>query len=105
MQNERALWTVLRPAAEADTTDDMSPIPAARTTAPRVVIVGAGFGGLSAAAALGNRPVDVLVLNRTAYHGFWMMLYQVAGAQVSPETIATPVRTHVRGYHNVRFQQ
>jgi NADH:ubiquinone reductase (H+-translocating) len=105
MLNELALWTVLRPTVLADLAEDTEPAHAGRTGCPRVVIVGAGFAGLNAAAALGNRPVDVLVLNRTTYHGFWMMLYQVAGAQVSPETIATPVRTRLRRYRNVRFQQ
>jgi NADH dehydrogenase len=71
---------------------------------PRVVIVGAGFGGINAARALGNRDVDVLVLNRTNYHGFWMMLYQVAAAQIEPEAIARPVRALLRRYRNVQFQ-
>ncbi|HEU5098657.1 MAG TPA: NAD(P)/FAD-dependent oxidoreductase [Roseiflexaceae bacterium] len=71
---------------------------------PRVVIVGAGFGGINAARALGNRDVDVLVLNRTNYHGFWMMLYQVASAQIEPEVIAQPVRAMLRRYHNVQFR-
>jgi NADH:ubiquinone reductase (H+-translocating) len=71
---------------------------------PRVVIVGGGFGGISAAKALGNSEADVLVLSRTNYHGFWMMLYQVAGAQIEPEAIATPVRKMLRRYRNVRFQ-
>jgi NADH dehydrogenase len=105
MLSELAHWKVMGSAMRADVTGDTGAIGAARTGWPRVVIVGAGFAGLNAAAALGNRPVDVLVLSRTTYHGFWMMLYQVAGAQVSPETIATPVRTRLRRYHNVRFQQ
>ena len=71
---------------------------------PRVVIVGAGFGGLSAARALGNHDVDVLILSRTNYHGFWMMLYQVAAAQLEGEAIATPVRKLLRRYPNIRFQ-
>lgn len=71
---------------------------------PQVVIVGAGFGGINAARALGNRDVDVLVLNRTNYHGFWMMLYQVASSQVEPEVIARPVRAMLRRYRNIQFQ-
>lgn len=77
---------------------------ASATGRPRVVIVGGGFGGLSAARALGNRDVDVLVLSRTSYHGFWMMLYQVAAAQLEPESIATPVRAMLRRFHNTRFR-
>jgi NADH:ubiquinone reductase (H+-translocating) len=48
--------------------------------------------------------VDVLVLNSTNYHGFWMMLYQVASSQVEPEVIARPVRATLRRYRNVQFQ-
>jgi NADH dehydrogenase len=70
---------------------------------PRVVIVGAGFGGMSAAQALGNKPVDVLVLSRTDYHGFWMLLYQVAGGQLEPSTIARPAAAMLRRYRNTRF--
>lgn len=105
MLSELARWKVTGSAIRANLTTDIEPTGAAHTGWPRVVIVGAGFAGLNAAAALGNQPVDVLVLNRTTYHGFWMMLYQVAGSQISPETIATPVRTRLRRYHNVRFQQ
>jgi NADH dehydrogenase len=80
-------------------------LPTARTNPrPRVVIVGAGFGGLSAAYTLGNRDVDVLVLSRTNYHGFWPMLYQVATAEVQPEAIAYPVRGVLRRYHNADFR-
>ena len=71
---------------------------------PRVVIVGGGFGGVSAARALGNRDVDVLLLSRADYHGFWMLLYQVAAAQLEPAAIAAPVRGLLRRYRNVRFQ-
>src|SRR5262245_11075597 len=71
---------------------------------PRVVIVGGGFGGISAARALGNRNVDVLLLSRTNYHGFWMMLYQVAAAQLEPEALASPVRKLLRYYRNTEFR-
>jgi NADH dehydrogenase len=70
---------------------------------PRVVIVGAGFGGLHAARALGNGGVDVLLLDRNNYHGFWPLLYQVATAGLEPEAIAYPVRAIVRRYANVNF--
>ncbi|NJM06213.1 NAD(P)/FAD-dependent oxidoreductase, partial [Candidatus Gracilibacteria bacterium] len=77
------------------------PWPAAR---PRVVIIGAGFGGLSAARALGDSEVDVLVIDRNNYHGFWPLLYQVATAGLEPEAVAYPVRAILRDYRNVRFQ-
>src|SRR3954452_3519544 len=59
---------------------------------PRVVIVGAGFGGLEAAKHLGNEPVCVTVIDRTNYHLFQPLLYQVATAALSPADIAAPVR-------------
>src|SRR5690349_15431669 len=52
----------------------------------RVLIVGAGFGGINAAHALGGKDVDVLILDRNNYHGFWPLLYQVATAALEPES-------------------
>lgn len=71
---------------------------------PRVVVVGAGFGGLNTARTLGNKPVDVLVIDRNNYHGFWPLLYQVATAGLEPESIAKPVRAIFRRYRNVGFR-
>jgi NADH:quinone reductase (non-electrogenic) len=59
---------------------------------PRVVILGAGFGGLNAALALKKAPVDVTVIDRHNYHLFQPLLYQVATAGLSPAQIATPIR-------------
>lgn len=73
-------------------------------TRPRVVIVGAGFGGLNAAQALGNSEVDILLIDRNNYHGFWPLLYQVATAGLEPEAITYPVRAILRKYHNTDFQ-
>lgn len=75
-----------------------------RTRRPRVVIVGAGFGGLNAARTLAKGDVDVLVIDRNNYHGFWPLLYQVATAGLEPEAIAYPVRAIFRKYPNVDFQ-
>jgi NADH dehydrogenase len=74
-----------------------------RTPPPRVVIIGAGFGGLNAARALGGQDVRVLLVDRNNYHGFWPLLYQVATAGLEPESIAYPVRAILRKYRNVRF--
>lgn len=74
-----------------------------RPARPRVVIVGAGFGGLAAARMLAKAPVDVLLINRTNYHGFWPLLYQVATAGLEPESIAYPVRAILRRYRNASF--
>lgn len=64
----------------------------ARPRRPRVVIVGAGFGGLNAAMGLRNANVDVTVIDRRNYHLFQPLLYQVATAGLSPSQIATPIR-------------
>ena len=68
---------------------------------PRVVIVGAGFGGLWAAKALANAPVEVVVIDRENYHLFQPLLYQVATAGLSPADIAAPIRGIVGAYRNV----
>ena len=71
---------------------------------PRVVIVGAGFGGLRVARGLAGRPVDVLVVDQHNYHCFLPLLYQVATAGLEPEEIAQGVRTILRGAPNVQFR-
>ena len=67
---------------------------------PRVVIVGAGFGGLEAAKALSRVAVDVIVLDRQNYHCFQPLLYQVATAALSPAEIAWPIRHMLRQQRN-----
>ena len=62
----------------------------------RVVIIGAGFGGLQAAKKLGGAPVDLTVLDRRNYHLFQPLLYQVATGGLSPGDIAAPVRAVLR---------
>src|SRR5215472_7196588 len=59
---------------------------------PHVVIVGGGFGGLSAAKKLGNKPVRVTLVDRNNYHLFQPMLYQVATSGLVPAEIAAPIR-------------
>ena len=75
-----------------------------RSGRPRVVVVGAGFGGLSVARALARAEVDVLVLDRNNYHGFWPLLYQVATAGLEPESIAYPARAILRQYPRTNFR-
>ena len=59
---------------------------------PRVLIIGGGFGGLSAATALADAPVDVLLVDRSNHHLFQPMLYQLATGIVSDGEIAPPLR-------------
>ena len=72
---------------------------------PRVVIAGAGFGGLTCARALKHAPVDVLMVDRNNYHLFTPLLYQVASALLDPGEIARPVRSLIRPNANVDFKQ
>lgn len=67
---------------------------------PRVVIVGAGFGGLAAARALAGAPVSVTVVDRRNHHLFQPLLYQVATAALSPGDIAYPIRSALRHQSN-----
>ncbi len=68
---------------------------------PHVVIVGAGFGGLACAKALGNAPARVTVIDRANYHLFVPLLYQVATAALSPADIARPIRRILGRYRNI----
>jgi NADH:quinone reductase (non-electrogenic) len=68
---------------------------------PRVVIVGAGFGGLEAAKKLACENVDLTILDRANYHLFQPLLYQVATAALSPADIAAPIRAILHDCKNV----
>ena len=69
---------------------------------PRVVIIGAGFGGLSVARQLAQAPFDVLIVDRHNYHLFQPLLYQVATAGLSPGDIASPIRSILHRQRNAR---
>jgi NADH:ubiquinone reductase (H+-translocating) len=69
---------------------------------PHVVIVGGGFGGLYCARALRNAPVRVTVIDRSNFHLFQPLLYQVATASLSPADIASPIRTILRHQRNAQ---
>jgi len=69
---------------------------------PRIVIVGAGFGGISCAAALRKTNAAVTLIDRANYHLFQPLLYQVATAALSPGDIATPVRQLFRDSFGIR---
>jgi NADH dehydrogenase len=70
---------------------------------PRVVIIGAGFGGLQAAKALANAPVQVMLIDKQNYHLFQPLLYQVATSLLAPTEIAYPVRSIFRHQKNLEF--
>jgi len=69
----------------------------------KVVIIGAGFGGLWVARELANTGFDVILIDKNNYHTFLPLLYQVSAAEIEPEQIASPVRFVVRNFANVRF--
>ena len=69
---------------------------------PRVVIVGGGFGGLSAAKGLAGAPFEVTLIDRNNHHLFQPLLYQVATAGLSPADIASPIRSILGGQRNLR---
>lgn len=73
----------------------------ASKTQPRVVIVGAGFGGLNTARILAREPLQITIVDRKNHHTFQPLLYQVATAGLSPGEIASPIRAIFRGETNV----
>lgn len=75
------------------------------TNPSKVVIVGAGFGGMQAAQSLRGSRADVLLIDQNSYNTFVPLLYQVATAQIAPEMIAYPVRTVLRGRQSARFMR
>ncbi len=69
---------------------------------PRVVIIGGGFGGLSAARALRRAPAEIALIDRRNHHLFQPLLYQVATAGLSATDIAYPIRAILRRQENAR---
>jgi NADH dehydrogenase FAD-containing subunit len=67
---------------------------------PRIIIVGAGFGGLAAAKALKKTPAEILLIDRTNHNLFQPLLYQVATSVLTPSQIATPIRSVLRNQKN-----
>src|SRR3982074_363376 len=76
-------------------------VPNPESRIPSVVIVGGGFGGLNAARALAGATVRVPLDDRTNYHLFQPLLYQVATAALSPGDIASPIRWILRHQQNI----
>lgn len=68
-----------------------------------ILIIGGGFGGLSAAKALRSENVDVTLIDRTNHHLFQPLLYQVATAALAPGDVAQPIRSILRSSKNLRI--
>ncbi len=74
------------------------------TTAPRIAIVGCGFGGLAAAQALAGKGLQVVVFDKNNYHSFQPLLYQVASAGLEADSIAYPIRKIFAKKNDVFFR-
>jgi NADH:ubiquinone reductase (H+-translocating) len=74
--------------------------PSSTQLPPRIVIIGAGFGGLQAARALRGSKAQVTIIDRSNHHLFQPLLYQVATAGLSPADIASPIRVVMRKVRN-----
>ena len=72
---------------------------------PKVVVVGAGFGGIEVARHLADRPVDLTLVDRNNFHTFQPLLYQVATAGLNAADVAHVVRGLFQGQRNLRFRQ
>ena len=75
-----------------------------KSKSPLVVVVGGGFGGLEVARKLKDKPVNVLMLDKNNYHGFWPLLYQVAMGSLECESIAFSLRKKFDNQKNFRFR-
>ncbi|WP_179022180.1 NAD(P)/FAD-dependent oxidoreductase [Winogradskyella forsetii] len=71
---------------------------------PKIVIIGAGFGGIAVAKSFKNEPVDVLLIDQHNYHNFQPLMYQVATGGLEPGSITYPVRRIFRKYKNLSFR-
>lgn len=71
---------------------------------PKVVIIGAGFGGIELAKSLKNKEVDVLLVDKHNYHTFQPLMYQVATGSLEADSIAFSVRKNFEGQKNFRFR-
>lgn len=73
-------------------------------TIPKVVIIGAGFGGITIAKFFKNKPVEVLLIDQHNYHNFQPLMYQIATGGLEPDSIAYPVRRIFRNQDNFSFR-
>lgn len=71
---------------------------------PKIIIVGAGFGGITIAKSLKDKPVEVLLIDQHNYHNFQPLMYQIATGGLEPDSIACPVRRILRNQKNISFR-
>lgn len=71
---------------------------------PKIIIIGAGFGGISMAKSFRNKKLEVLLIDENNYHNFQPLMYQIATGGLEPDSIAYPVRRIFRSYKNVHFR-
>jgi NADH dehydrogenase len=74
------------------------------TNAPRIVVIGCGFGGLQLAKSLRNDDVQIVMLDKNNYHTFQPLLYQVSSAGLEADSIAYPIRKIFKGQKNFHFR-
>ena len=75
-----------------------------KSSYPRVVIIGGGFGGISLARKLGNQEIQVVMLDKHNYHTFQPLLYQVSTGGLEPDSIAYPIRKVLKDFSNFYFR-
>ena len=75
-----------------------------RTSFPRIVIIGGGFGGVSLAKKLTKQEVQVVLLDKNNYHTFQPLLYQVSTGGLEPDSIAYPIRKILKNFPNFHFR-
>src|SRR6059058_2118902 len=92
----RHLKPMVEPAKQQEYSQSKSP------RLPRIVILGAGFGGLACASGLQSAAAEVTLVDQRNFHLFQPLLYQVATAALSPADIATPIRRILRNQVNAK---
>lgn len=75
-----------------------------QSTHPKIIIIGAGFGGITIAKSLKNKPVEILLIDQHNYHNFQPLMYQIATGGLEPDSIAYPVRRIFRDQKNISFR-
>ena len=70
----------------------------------KIIIIGAGFGGITLAKSLRNNNIEILLIDQNNYHNFQPLMYQIATGGLEPYSIAYPVRRIFRNRDNIRFR-